>query len=609
MSAGQQIHPIETQRVSNLVERLFSIDYRSLAAMRIVMGCTVIGVAYIWAQDFGLFFSEQGVLPLEDLRRFFPSHRFTPLAYATWTGLAWLMLGVLVLSALALVAGYRARVSAAVCFLTYLAFVGRNPVIAQGGDTLLPLLLLWAAFLPTGRAFGIDGALERDRDLKANPTLFSIATIGLLLQVLYVYFFGALLKTAGFWSPNYQAVFMALHIDSMATPLAHFLRNFGVVTVFLTLFVFLIEVFAPVLLFFPDPKMRVRTITLGLLMMMHLGFRAFLNIGHFWASSLSSLMAYVPSHVWNSVGDRYWSDDQRRIKIFYDEDCGFCLKTCLVLREFFLPSEVQIAPAQQTPAMGALLTRENSWVVVTGEGETLFHWDALSFVTKQSPVMRPFWLPVWLLGAIGVGKPLYGKIGNSRRSLSKITAVALPYNVGPRPMGRLSSAVAAVIIVGCLFLNIEENKPENDRSFVYEQIHPVMSKAGLSQRWSMFAPFPAIIDGYPRFTVTDANGVSYFVGRAGELSETPDIPNRLESYYTSYRWRKYYNRIAVYDDDLRAASFARVASTVCASARRTGAPVGVYPASISIEWLSNRSFRQREDEYTVETIGDWPCAH
>src|SRR5205085_3059482 len=115
---------------------------------------------------------------------------------------------------------------------------------------LLPLLLFWAIFLPTGRIFGIDGALERGRNLSRDPRVLSVASAGLLLQALYVYVFGALLKTGDSWTDG-QAVNIALHAETFATAAAHVLREYVVVTLLLTYFVFYLEVLTPVLLFFP----------------------------------------------------------------------------------------------------------------------------------------------------------------------------------------------------------------------------------------------------------------------------------------------------------------------------------------------------------------------
>ena len=587
---------------------LFSIDYRSLAAFRIMAALTIIYVCIILAPNLDDFFFDGGILSTALLNEYLPNHRFTILEYVSSPALVWALWTVLLASATCLLFGYRSRLAAAVCFLTYSSLMGRNPLITQGGDNLICLLLFWAIFLPTGRAFGVDGALERGRNLALDPRILSVATVGLLLQALYVYFFGALLKTGEYWIPNGQAVYVALHADAFVTAAGHILRDYIVLTAVLTYFVFYLELLAPLLLFFPDRRMRVRGVSLAALMLMHVGFRTFLNIGHFWLVSLSSLMPYIPSRFWGGLAAGYWKPEQRNIRIHYDKDCGFCLKTCLLLREFFLPHDVFIGPAQDDPEIGEILRRENSWVVVAPDGRRLLHWDALTFVVRQSPVMRPVWLVVAAIGAIGLGRALYDLIGRNRLSLGPVTAALLPFNAGPGRPHAVTRAALAVVIALCLAWNIDEHyRSTADRSAWSEALLPVFGKAGFSQRWTMFAPNPGVVDGYPVVSVRLDSSEALYLGWDGSLSETLAHPERLEQHFPSYRWRKYFVRIGRYEGEKRAALFGDFARWRCAELQSDGNALPDGATAIVIQWASNTSFLQDENEYSLEEIGAWPC--
>lgn len=569
---------------------------------------TIIYVCVILAPNLSDFFSDNGILSVEVLNKYYPNHRFTVLEYISSPGLIWGLWAVLLVAAACLLVGYRSRVAAAICFVTYSSLMGRNPLIGQGGDNLLPLLLFWAIFLPTGRAFGVDGALERGRNLSVDPRILSVAGVGLLLQALYVYFFGALLKTGAYWLPNGQAVYVALHADSFATSAGHILREYILVTAVLTYFVFFIELLAPLLLFFPDRKMRVRTVSLAALMLMHVGFRTFLNIGHFWLVSLSSLMTYTPSRVWNWLSARYWKAEQRKIRIYYDRDCTFCLKTCLLLREFFLPHDVLIGPAQDDPEFGEILRRENSWVVVGPAGRRFLHWNALTFVVGQSPIMRPVWLLVAAIGAIGLGRPLYDLIGRNRMPLGRATASLLPFNAGPRSLRAVTKAALAVLIGLCIAWNVDElSRTAEGRSGWSQALFPAFGKAGFSQRWSMFAPNPGVVDGYPVISIRTDSARELYLRPDGSLSETLVHPDRLESSFPSYRWRKYFVRIGRYEGAQRVDLFADFARWRCTELLSANGSLSGRARTIVIHWASNTSFRQKEDEYTLEKIGEWPC--
>ena len=584
---------------------LFSIDYRSLAAFRILSAYTLIHVCVTYSRDLRKFFSNDGVLSVSLLNQYFPNHRFSILEYLPSPIFLNIFWCVLLISAVCLLIGYRSRIAAALCFVIYLSFVGRNPVINHSGDTLLPLLLFWAIFLPTGRIFGIDGALEQGRNLSRDPRVLSVASAGLLFQALYVYVFGALLKTGESWADG-QAVNIALHAEAYATAAAHVLREYVVVTLLLTYFVFYLEILTPVLLFFPDKQMRVRAISVSVLMLMHLGFRICLNIGHLWLASLASLTAYIPSQVWDGIAARYWNEEQRKIRIYYDRDCGFCFKTSLLLREFFLPHDVFIGPAQDDPHIGELLERENSWVVLTPTGQKLLHWNALIFVTRQSLIMRPVWLLVVAIGAIGLGNALYNLIGRNRRSLGRVTSALLVFNTGPNSPHAVTKLVLAVVMMLTFIWNVDENHSRRDRSEWLKALAPALSKMGLSQRWIMFAPNPPLTDGYAVISLRDDLDREIYLTADGSLNEAVEHPERLERYFSSWRWLKYFNRIAKYKGKKRIVLIESFARVMC-SEIRSDMSSSFHSRKIAIYWKKNTSFRQKEGQYTMEKIGEWPC--
>ena len=609
MSSSLKINP--SKNYSEVITRLaalFSIDFRSLAAFRIMASLTLLYVCIVLSLNLRDFYSVDGILDIGLLKQYFPYHRFTILEYFPGDGVVWFLLTALFVSTFFLLIGYKSRIAAAVCFFIYLSFVGRNPLILQGGDFLLPLLLFWAIFLPTGRVFGLDGALEKDRDVEASPAILSVATVGLLLQVLYVYVFGALLKTSEVWIPGGQAVYIALHLDSFATTAAHFLREYAIITLLLTYFVFYLELLAPLFLFFPDKKQRVRAITLSLIMMMHIGFRFFLSIGHFWMSSLTSLMAYIPTQTWNWICKNYWDETQRQIRIFYDRDCGFCLKTCLLMKEFFLPHNVSVSPAQDVRSIGEVLERENSWVVVAPDGTQYLRWEAVEYITKQSIIMRPFWLLTALIRLIGFGNFLYKTIGNNRGHLSTVSSLFLPYNSGPKPSYKTVNVCLSMVLAFCFVWNLDQNQAHSERSEWLKAAAPVAQKIGLAQRWNMFAPKPALKDGYPIISVTSKLGEEFHVTSGGSFTESNQHPERLESYYSTYRWRKYFNRIAKYEEEKRAVFFGKFAAILCKRLEANEVDTGKDFQKIAISWASNYSFRQKENEYTIEKIGEWDCS-
>lgn len=580
---------------------LFEVDLRSLAAFRIGLAISSLYALLILAPDLTTFFTGAGLTQTEmgathAYRASFPLLFWLDGFF--WVAALW---GVGALASIALLVGWRARGAAFILWIVWLSLVSRNGFIVLGGDHLLILLLFWAMFLPVSGRFSIDHALAVDTP-REPETVRSVATFGLLMQVLYVYVFGALLKIGTAWWPNGSAIYLALHLDTFVTDFGKWFRQHPLLMQMTTFFVFAIELFAPLLLFFPDKGRRVRKLALFGLICMHIGFRVFLRIGHFWMVSLSSLMAYVPGDWWNWIARRYWREEQRGIEIWYDRDCGFCLKTALILREFFLPDAVHVRPAQDHPEYGPILEREVSWVVVDGRGEVRLHWDAVAFVMSQSPILRPIGWLATLYGAVGLGRPTYDLIGRKRGALGLATRALSGGGVAGAAMKAPVRAALWLVVALCFAWNIKHLSPAVDAVFT-PQIEAAVKTVGFNQRWGMFAPTPPTDDGYPIVTALNPEPTTI------DLWPRPPreivAPARWTEPFPSHRWRKYLNNLRILDEHDRAPYLRRYADHACALARQTH---GEEIAAIRLTLAMNRTKGAYGSEDFTTDWGDWPCA-
>ena len=591
--------------LSARIGRLFSIDLRSLAAMRCLAALTMLWCLIVWAPDLGAFFTDEGLLKRVEFAGRFDWARFSLLRLVDGWAFAALVWVIGFLSAICLLLGYRSRIAAFVCWIVYLSFVGRNPMLIQGGDILMPLLLFWMIFLPIGAVFAIDAALS-PQDRRGDSDL-SIATVGLLLQVLYVYVFGALLKTSDIWVPNGSAIYLALHLDTFVTPVGEILRDYVILMQLLTFFVYWLELLAPVLLFFPDKAMVVRTITLGLLWLMHLGFRIFLHIGHFWMASLSSLCAYIPAHVWRWIGARSWRAGADRVEIYYDRDCGFCLKTALILREFFLPRTVPVQPAQDVPAIGEVLEREVSWVVIDADGRQRLRWDAVVYVMTRSRLLLPFGWIASIYGATGLGDPTYKLIGDNRRGFGAFTSRLLSLiDVMPH-LNLPVKGFLVCVIAFCFVWNVSQLEQTPDIISEDSAIARVGFAGGMTQRWTMFAPSPPARDGYPVLAARRSDGGVEDIFRDPPAPVSFDPPADILGLFENSRWRAFLVRAWVMDEPDRGAYFARFAKQRCAdlNADRIGGDVLEH---VTIHYVENETLGGFKDKTLIYEVTQTTCA-
>jgi len=158
-----------------------SIDLRALAVFRIAIGTiAAIDVARRFPR-IELFYSNNGLLS-NHFALFLPSTEFSfSLLYAFSRPAEVRVVFLLILGCAVLFAlGYRTRLFHALTLVGVLSIHGRNPIVENGGDVVLNLMLVWALVLPLGARFSIDavrasragvpepGPLELDRPARAS---------------------------------------------------------------------------------------------------------------------------------------------------------------------------------------------------------------------------------------------------------------------------------------------------------------------------------------------------------------------------------------------------------------------------------------------------------
>nr|WP_285817580.1 HTTM domain-containing protein [Echinimonas agarilytica] len=446
-----------------------------------------------------------------------------------------------VLAALALLVGYKTRLATAVSWVLLMSVQIRNPILLSGADDLMRVLLFWAMFLPLGARFAIDSALEKNQPYP-QQNHFSVATIAMLMQAMYVYWAGALLKTGKAWTEDYTAVYYALNAEHYTTYLGHWIGNvLEPILPMLTQFVFYIELYGPLFLITPFLLLWFRLPALVLLICMHIGFLLLLNVGHFPYVSITSLLLFTPSAVWAMVDSKWVAKRSSGVMVYYDEGCEFCKKTVYILRTMLLLPRIEVLPAQGDSTAAPLLDKHDSWVVKSADDTYRLEWDALTWLVGQSPLL--FWMkwPMKGLQALNQsGDRCYHFIGNRRMVLGKFTQRALPWrhSSGKHNWGAQLVVLALAVMVLQINLSYVSTVPQIDSSLI-----KVRNALGLWQKWNMFAPFPITQTRWPIVEGLTIGGNKVDLYR-NELSAPPRAkPDTLTHNHRSYRWRKYLGRL------------------------------------------------------------------
>ncbi len=537
-------------------QRLFGIDLRTMALFRICLGLALLTDLINRTEFLKAFYTDQGVMTRAAAIDYNHPARISIYFISGSPVFVSILFLIAMILAVLLVLGYRTRLVTVLSWIFVMSLNNRNLIVQQGGDQLLSLLCFWAMFLPIGARFSVDAALRKEDQPDPPNAYFSVATLAMCLQVIYVYVIGALLKTSPIWVPQGQAVYYALHVESLATPLAHWFRQFGPVLQLLTYFVWTIELLAPLLIFSPIWHLPFRLATLFLLICMHIGFYLFLSIGLFPMVSLTSLMVFMPGEVWDWLAKRVHTEKKRAIKIYYDGDCGFCLKIAKIFRGFCLPSGVPILKAQEHDDIRPIFEAEDSWVVTDAEGQAFTKWAGVTFVMRQSPVFWIFGVVLDLWPLSHYGNLIYRLIGNNRAgALGRLSKQFLPYRAQWLRLSKIESAIVGLLMVFVFAQNlmtlpkVEYQMPET--------LNGLQKSLRLQQTWNMFAPKPLVSSGWFVIRGEMENGtiVDLWHGTKGE----PDTsrPANVAKWYPDYRWRKYLSRIPLSIQKEQLENFAR----------------------------------------------------
>nr|MBP9821355.1 hypothetical protein [Candidatus Paceibacterota bacterium] len=151
------------------IRQWFSLDYRSLAVLRISVGITILVDLLQRTVDFRAFYSDSGVLPRSELLRI--GNHTWDISLHTASGLASFEAILFILAslfAIMLIAGYRTRLAIIASWFLLISLHFRNPMILQGGDIVLRVVVFWMMFLPLNKIWSLDRLLNRVTEPKTK---------------------------------------------------------------------------------------------------------------------------------------------------------------------------------------------------------------------------------------------------------------------------------------------------------------------------------------------------------------------------------------------------------------------------------------------------------
>ena len=285
-----------------ILRRMFGLDWRSLALMRMGLALVLLVDLAVSAQNLRAFYTDAGVLPREMVQTDAFPKEFSVHMLGGGVGFEGALFALEGLFALMMLVGYRTRLETIGCGYLLLSRQARAPLVLYGADMIEHIAFFWALWLPLNRRFSLDAAQGRVAP-PTEPTYVGVAGIGAIIQFMLIYMMSALMKTGPSWTVDHTAVQYALSLGMYARSAGQWLNQFDGVTAFLTVYTVFLELYGPLLLIFPWGTGRARLLGCLLLGTLQLGFGVCMQMGLFWVAMNAFMLMLLPAEFWTWLAE------------------------------------------------------------------------------------------------------------------------------------------------------------------------------------------------------------------------------------------------------------------------------------------------------------------
>jgi hypothetical protein len=280
----------------NRIKYMISIDSRTLALFRILMGLLILGDLMARASTFSMFYTEDGLAPQSLAQERTVDYAFSFFYFTTSTPVIAALFVVHGVIAVQLILGYKTRIATILSFLFVISLDNHNPLITSHADSLFRLIFFWAMFLPLGERWSIDAI---QRGTPGRPVITNLASAAILFQMLYMYVVNAALKTQSDTWTDGTATPIVFGLDDMTYFLAVYLREFPTLLGYGGYLWFGMLLFSPLLMILPGLP---RTLLTAMFVMVHFSFAVTVRIGGFGWVAIAGVILFLPSWFWDTLG-------------------------------------------------------------------------------------------------------------------------------------------------------------------------------------------------------------------------------------------------------------------------------------------------------------------
>jgi hypothetical protein len=342
-----------------LLNGYFEIDRRSLQVFRVLLGLLLLYDLTQRFFDLTAHYSDHGILRFDVLYKYYwPEGNWSVITPASGNSIVAIIFGISILAALSLMFGFCTRLMSIICWVGLVSIQNRNPLLYQGGDDLLRLLLFWSFFLPLGRKYNSN-----------DTTVNNVATMAILCQVLFAFFFSGLFKGTREWWQEGSAIYYAISLDQIARPLGVWLTKHYDLSVFITRLVYVLEIGILPLFFLPYHRNSIRILVFFLILSFSLSIMCAMMVGIFPLCFIACSVLFIPTFYWDRFTP-YWHTKQtfqnsennlrEYLFVFKSAVLGFVFTIILIWNIASLPGSV-IAFPESLNKFVKIVRLDQSW--------------------------------------------------------------------------------------------------------------------------------------------------------------------------------------------------------------------------------------------------------
>ncbi len=507
----------------NYIKNIFSLDLRTIALVRVMLAILAIIEFFHRIPLVDTFYSDRGILPrFVILENFSIPWKMSLLFINGESAFSIILLIVGIIAGFLMAIGLHTKKSQWIVWIILLSFHGRFPDANHGGDNLLRILLFIMLFLPTAKVYSVDHTLTKfyelnDNDLPENNLWFDSFTLFWFIQIFVMYGFTFYYKWDPVWFKSLDSVYYALNLELFTTSLGMKIKDSLIAMKVMSFFAFWLEGIGPLFLLIPWKNLYWRYLSILSFISLHTGIWLTLILGNFPIACIILWIMVIPAHFWELCIKYNEKKIKSHITLYYDEDCGFCKKICLILKDLLLIHRITIKPHQSNDNAKNLLSLNHSWVLEI-DGNYHQKFLVLILMLKNSHLFLFRWIGIflfWIKANKLFGDKLYTVVSHKRQFMGKILNTirfqsTLSKSNFKATKINFKNYLGIFFVTLTILWNLEgtQSIPWLD---LKSPLNEIVFSLQLNQQWNMFAPKPMRNDGFLTSIGTFENGVQWDV--------------------------------------------------------------------------------------------------